>query len=56
MWDDDMTPEDALVEPIRAKIEAMAYLLWKQGGDLPKEAEAAINEAMEDIKRLISQK
>lgn len=55
MWDDDMTPEDARVEPIRAKIEAMAYLLWKGQSDLPAEIEETIAEIMEDIKAVISE-
>lgn len=54
MWNDDMTPEEALVEPIRAKIEALAYLLWKGEGDLPADAQEAMDEIMQDIADLIA--
>lgn len=52
MWDDDMSPDDAAVEPIRQKIEAMAYILWKKDTDLPKEIEDIISEILQDIKEL----
>lgn len=53
MWDDDMTPEDARVEPIRAKIEAVMYQLWTGDGDLPPDVEEALAEIMGDIKETI---
>lgn len=53
MWDDDMTPEDALVEPIRAKIASIAYVLWNRQDDLPREVEDEIAEVMQDIKELV---
>jgi hypothetical protein len=52
MWNDDMTPEEAIAEPIRAKIEAVMYLLWTGKGDLPAEVQEALDEITEDIKKV----
>lgn len=48
--DDD---EDTELAPLRDKITAMAYILWKEQSDLPQEIEDIIDDIISDVRRLI---
>jgi hypothetical protein len=44
-----MRDEDEYLDPIRAAITALAYLLWKESDDLPPNIEEAIDDIMDMI-------
>jgi hypothetical protein len=41
-----MEDEDEYLDPVRAAITALAYLIWEEERDLPPHIEAAIDDIM----------